>query len=171
LAEIDPESAAQIDANNIARIIRALELFALTGEKPSLLRSSHSFARLRYQAIVFGISPPRDVLYRRIDCRTQEMFNMGIEKEVCERMAQGRLTPMSCRALGFSEALAVARGEWTREKAVEETAKRTRHYAKRQLTWFRADPMVEWLDWPPSIEKVVAKLVMLGFGNSNHHGM
>lgn len=163
LKAVDPEAAAAIPAQNLARVVRSLELHALTGEKPSALRARHAFASLRYDAKVLGVAPPRDELYRRIDVRVRQMFAQGLVEEVAHLEARGLGDLARVKALGYPQALAVARGEASQEEAVALTARDTRHYAKRQLTWFRADPLVEWLAWPPAPEALASALARMGF--------
>ncbi len=149
LAAIDPETAAATPPQNLVRIIRALEIHALTGEAPSKLRAQHGFGRLRYRARVFGLSPPRDELYRRIDARAAQMFASGLLDETRALLDRGlREAPALKAALGYREAMAVLDGTLTVDEAIARTAQGSRRYAKRQLTWFRADPLVEWLPWP-----------------------
>ena len=149
LAALDPETAVAIPPRNLVRVIRALELHALTGELPSALRARHGFGRLRYRARVLGLSPSREELYRRIDQRTRAMFAAGLVEEVRGLVARGLREAPALRALGYPQALEALEGRLPLEAAIAATAQATRHYAKRQLTWFRADPLVEWLGWPP----------------------
>jgi tRNA dimethylallyltransferase len=158
LAKIDPETAAGIPPQNLVRVIRALEIHALTGERPSAIRARHGFARLRYRARVLGIAPPRDELYRRIDARARAMYEAGLVEEVRELIAEGLRDAPALGALGYPQALEVIEGRADLEQAIAATAQATRHYAKRQLTWFRADPLVEWIAWPPRPEPLAAGL-------------
>lgn len=158
LAAIDPESAAEIPAANAVRVIRALEIHELTGEKPSVVRARHGFAKLRYRARVFGISPPREALYRRIERRARAMFESGLVEEVRGLVACGLRDAPALKALGYPQALEVIDGRASVEQAIAATAQASRHYAKRQLTWFRADPLVEWLGWPPEALALAARL-------------
>lgn len=167
LEKIDPETAATIEPRNLSRIIRAFEIFMLTGKKPSVLRTSHGFGQLRYNARVLGITPKRDELYKRIDARTRAMFGQGLIEEV-RALAKNEIDASKgtspdieldkVKAFGYTESLAVIRGELTVEQAIEATALKTRHYAKRQLTWFQADPLVEWLPWPVDKKMLIEHL-------------
>lgn len=162
LARVDPDSAASIPPQNLVFVLRALELFAQTGEKPSAMRARHAFSRLRYDARVFGVSPPREELYRRIDERTKAMFERGLVDEVRRLVEQGRRAAAETKALGYPQALAVVDGRLGLADAVAQTAQQTRRYAKRQLTWFRADPLVEWLAWPVDAEALAGRLARMG---------
>jgi tRNA dimethylallyltransferase len=148
LSRIDPQTAAATPAQNLVRVVRALELYRLTGEKPSALRARHGFGQLRLDARVLGLCPLRAELYRRIDARARQMFARGLVDEVRGLLAQGLEDAPALRALGYPQAVAVAKGRTGVEEAVLQLAQETRHYAKRQLTWFRSDPLVQWLDWP-----------------------
>lgn len=158
LAEIDPETAAATPSQNLVRVIRALEIHALTGEPPSVLRARHGFGRLRYRARVFGISPPREELYRRIDTRAAKMFVSGLLEETRSLLARGLRDAPGLKALGYREAAAVIDGELSVDEAIARTAQGSRRYAKRQLTWFRNDPLVEWLPWPVDVPKLVDEI-------------
>lgn len=163
LARLDPQSAAAIAPQNLVQVVRALELHAQTGELPSRLRARHAFAALRYDAKVLGLAPPREELYARIDRRAEAMFAQGLVDEVRGLIAKGLGEAARTKALGYPQALAVLEGRTPLAEAIRLTARDTRHYAKRQLTWFRADPLVEWLPWPPDADEVARGLARLGF--------
>ena len=163
LCRIDPESAAAIAPQNLVFVLRALELHAQTGERPSALRARHAFSRLRYDARVLGLSPGREELFRRIDERARAMFERGLVDEVRSLVERGMRGAAQVKALGYPQALAVVDGASTPEQAIRLTAQQTRHYAKRQLTWFRADPLVEWLAWPVDVAALAERLSHLGF--------
>lgn len=163
LARIDPETAAEIPPANLVRVLRALEIHALTGEKPSEVRARHAFARLRYRARVLGLAPPRAELYARVDARAKAMFERGLLDEVRALLARGLRDAPALKALGYPQAVAALDGRCSAEEAAAEVARQTRRYSKRQLTWFRADPLVEWLPWPPPVEALIAELRSQGY--------
>ena len=163
LAGIDPETAATIPPANRVRVIRALEIHALTGEKPSVVRARHAFARLRYRARVLGLCPGRAELCRRIDTRARSMFEGGLLEEARALVGRGLREAPALRALGYPQALAALEGRLTVEEAILGLAQKTRRYAKRQLTWFKADPLVDWLALPPDIDALAAELRGRGF--------
>jgi tRNA dimethylallyltransferase len=163
LARVDPETASAIPPQNLVRVVRALEIFRQTGEPPSALRARHGFGRLRYRAQVLGLSPPREELYRRIDSRAQAMFAQGLLDEVRGLLARGLRDCPALGALGYPQAVAAAEGRCSVEEAIAATAQQTRRYAKRQLTWFRADPLVQWLPWPPDAAALSATLRGQGY--------
>jgi tRNA dimethylallyltransferase len=163
LERIDPETAATIPPQNLVRVVRALEIWRQTAEKPSAQRARHGFGRLRYRAKVLGLSPPREELYRRIDARAAAMFAAGLLDEVRALLAKGLRGAPALGALGYPQALAAAEGRLSVEEAIAATAQETRRYAKRQLTWFRADPLVHWLPWPPDASSLAEELEREGF--------
>ena len=140
LSSVAPQVAASIDARNPRRVLRAIERAEGGGELPR---------RDPYPGPVtlIGLERPRQVLYRRIDERAEWLFANGLLEEVGGLMRAGygpELRPMTGH--GYAEAMRHLTGEWTLEQAIETTARRTRQYAKRQLTWFGRDPRVTWLD-------------------------
>lgn len=140
LAEVDPESALRLPAADLVRVIRALEIHAATGIPASRTRKGHGFASRRYPFELFVLQPPRDALYRAINARTRKMFEAGLVQEVEGLLAQGYASaaPMGC--VGYVQARAVVEGRMGEEEAIAAAAQETRHYAKRQLTWFRKEP-------------------------------
>ncbi len=140
LAQVDAESAARLPAADRVRVIRALELFELTGVPASVQRAGHGFAQHRYDARFVVLDPPRAALYERINLRTQAMFAQGLVDEVRGLVARGFTDTAPMRAVGYAQALAVVQGRLTLDAAVADTAQKTRHYAKRQWTWFKKEP-------------------------------
>ncbi|MDR0966565.1 MAG: tRNA (adenosine(37)-N6)-dimethylallyltransferase MiaA [Myxococcales bacterium] len=162
LRAIDPIAAERIDAHNSVRVVRALELFELTGERPSALWERHAFRTPRHHARTFGLSPPRERLYARIDARTRQMFDTGLLDEARALLDEGLGNAAALqRAIGYPQALAHLAGELSLEAAIETTARATRRYAKRQWTWFKAERQVEWLDaheLAPALDELVQRL-------------
>ena len=146
LAAVDPESAAQIHPNNVRRVARAMEIYRLTGVPKSEWDRRSREADCRYDATVIGIDRPREELYRRIDLRVDRMIADGLAEETARLAARGvfdrNLT--AAQAIGYKEMLPFLRGECSLEAAASALKTATRHYAKRQMTWFRAKPYVRW---------------------------
>lgn len=141
LTEADAELAARTDLRNPRRVLRALERVEAGGggARP---RAEQYGGRVA----LIGISRPREVLHDRIDRRAAWLFDNGLLDEVRDLMAAGQdlgLRPMTGH--GYGEAAAHLAGEWSLEQAIEVTARRTRQYAKRQMTWFRRDSRIMWL--------------------------
>ena len=145
LVEADPSLARKIHPHNRVRIIRALEVSALTGQPLSRHQERHGFGEAPYRLLMIGIAKERERLYSDINDRVERMFAAGLEAEVEGLLDRGygpSLKPMG--ALGYRETVALLRGEWSREEAIGEIKKNTRHYAKRQLTWFRREDSMVW---------------------------
>jgi len=142
LAQVDPEAAARLSPNDLRRVIRALEVYELTGES----QTSHHRRHRRQVPTVgwFAIDVPRPILYERIQRRTQQIFD-GLVAEARALREGGFTRSPAARALGVSEALRFLGGDLSREDALALTVQATRRYAKRQLTWFRGVKAMHWL--------------------------
>jgi tRNA dimethylallyltransferase len=151
LAAADPESAERIQPPDRVRIVRALEIHALTGKPASVWRSEHGFLPDRYPFQLFVLDPPRDALYPAIDLRARALFERGLLDEVRALVARGYEAAAPMGSVGYKEALAVVRGTLSVEDAIRLVARDTRHYAKRQQTWFRKEPRATFLR-PPYAE-------------------
>ena len=146
LEEIDPESAAAIHANNRKRVIRAIEYYKLTGEKISVHNQEEREKTSPYHFLYYVISMDREELYRRIDRRVDLMMENGLVEEVKRLKEMGCTRDMvSMQGLGYKEILDYLDGKCTLEEAVYVMKRDTRHFAKRQLTWFRRERDTRWL--------------------------
>jgi len=152
LATVDARSAEKLNVSDRVRIIRALEIHAATGRPASEQRQEHAFAAERHPHRWWVLNPPREQLYEAINARTRQMFDAGLVDEARALAARGFRDAAPMRSVGYVEALAVADGTLTLEAAIEETAKRTRHYAKRQLTWFRAEAQAKFVAPPYALD-------------------
>lgn len=147
LAEVDPESAESIHANNRKRIIRALEFYQLTGKKISEHNREEREKKSPYQFAYFVLNEERSRLYERIDRRVDRMIERGLVDEVRRLKEMGcRRDMVSMQGLGYKEILDYLDGALTLEEAVYILKRETRHFAKRQLTWFKRERDVIWLD-------------------------
>ena len=147
LTEVDPDSAAVIHANNIKRTIRALEFHHLTGEPISRHNEQEKQKTSAYQSCYFVLNDVREHLYQRIEKRVDEMMAQGLAEEVKRLKEMGCTRDMvSMQGLGYKELLAWLDGECTLEEAVALIKLNTRHFAKRQLTWFRREQDVIWVN-------------------------
>jgi tRNA dimethylallyltransferase len=158
LAEVDPASARRIDRNDRQRIMRALEIYRLTGNPPSNYPTSQRQV-IPYRVIKVGIWPARrSVLHERIATRLEQMFADGFIDEVKKLQARG-LDPAlpALRAVGYRQVLEYLRGELDYEQMRARCLATTRQLAKRQLTWLRHDPQIHWFDseMPDYVEKVL----------------
>ncbi|HSW09365.1 MAG TPA: tRNA (adenosine(37)-N6)-dimethylallyltransferase MiaA [Bacillota bacterium] len=138
LSRLAPDRAEAIHPNDRHRLLRALEIAGReAGERPP---------PPAYDLLLFGIQRDRAELYRRIEARVDRMFAAGLLEEVAGLRAAGvRREHQSMQALGYREAMAYLEGEYPREHAIYLVKRNTRRYAKRQMTWFRRDPRIEWL--------------------------
>ena len=145
LLERDPASAARLHPNDVRRVVRALEVLELTG-KPISAQVLPAYEDSPCAFTLFALDWPRDVLYRRINRRVDQMMADGLAGEVeTLRDAGVPEDAQAMQGLGYKELLSCFRGEMSMEDAVELIKRRTRNYAKRQLTWFRADRRIRWL--------------------------
>jgi len=160
LAAVDPVSAARL--GDARRVVRALEVHALTG-RPF---SSYMPDRRYWQpAVQIGLEVDRDELKERLALRVHRMVEQGLLDEVRRLEGHGlRDGKTASRALGYSQFLRVLDGQLSIEGAVDETIVATRKFARRQLTWFRADPRIQWLPWKDEllVDKAVAEVAKLG---------
>lgn len=147
LRAVDPVSAESIHPNNIRRTIRALEFYHLTGECISRHNQQERQKESAYLSCYFVLNEERERLYRRIDERVDEMLALGLVEEVRRLKEMGcDRTMVSMQGLGYKEILSYLEGECTLEEAVYLIKRDTRHFAKRQLTWFRREKDVIWVD-------------------------
>lgn len=147
LAEIDPDSARQLHPNDRVRLVRALEVFEITGRPLSSWQQAHGFRERRYRLLKIALSPPRTELYQRIDARAAAMLGGGLIEET-EALLRAGYDPRlkALQTIGYREALRLIEGKASRDEALAELQQATRRYAKRQLTWFRADSEMIWVD-------------------------
>ena len=144
LLKIDPDSAAGIHPNDARRIIRALEIHDSTGRTMTELKSSTEGLSGAYDIRIFGLTgPSRDDVYSAIESRVDRMFEAGAVREV-RRLSNKRLSRTARAVLGFKEILGYLKGEYDLETARTLLKKNTRHFAKRQLAWFRGDKRIKW---------------------------
>ena len=147
LAGIDPDSAARLHPNDLIRIVRALEVFHLSGRPLSELQNEHGFNTEHYRTLKIGLTCDREILYDRIDRRSEAMFQEGLLEEAEQILQAGYDAGLKIfRTIGYRQAFALLRGEITRDEAVEDLKRCTRRYAKQQVTWFRKDKSIIWLE-------------------------
>lgn len=147
LEQRDPESAALIHPNNVRRVVRALELLETGGPTYAEQATHFSVRRTEVPAKLIGLTMQRSALYARIDTRVDAMVADGLLDEVRTLLASGyRQALTAAQAIGYKELVPVVEAGAELEEAVAAIKQATRRYAKRQLTWFRADPRIEWID-------------------------
>ena len=147
LAEVDPKSAEAIHENNTKRVIRALEFYHQNHSPISAHNEEQQERTSPYNLAYFVLNAPRELLYKRIDKRVDEMMTSGLVAEVQKLKDMGCHRGMvSMQGLGYKEILAYLDGEMPLEEAVRILKRDTRHFAKRQLTWFRREPETVWVN-------------------------
>lgn len=147
LREVDKKSAEEIHANNVKRVIRALEFYKENGFPISQHNEEQKQNETPYNLAYFVLNAPRELLYERIDRRVDEMMENGLMEEVQKLKDMGcRREMTSMQGLGYKEILSFLEGEVPLEEAVRILKRDTRHFAKRQLTWFRRESDVIWVD-------------------------
>ena len=146
LKAVDPAAAARLHPNDVRRVVRALEIYRITGRTQSeqaaldAQRGDGPFSER-----VYALDWPREALYARIDRRVDEMLQSGLVDEVRRLMKNEAVFSTAAQAIGYKEIAAALRGECALAEAVETLKRATRNYAKRQLTWFRRDARVRWV--------------------------
>ncbi len=148
LRRVDPKAAAAIHPHDQKRIIRALEVYRQEGHSITEQAVLTRQRKPGYEADIFGLTVQREILYRRIDRRVEEMLEAGFRTEV-EKLLESGYSPQ-CRglqSLGYRQIVQFLLGQATWTETVQEIKKQTRRLAKRQLTWFRRNPHLRWLEW------------------------
>lgn len=147
---LDPEYWAIVDRQNPARLAHCIEICRVAGKKYSAFRSQKSEVR-PFRIVKVGLERPRAELYARIDERVKQMIAAGMVEEARTVYAQRTLN--SLQTVGYKELFAMMDGEYDLNRAIELIQQNTRHYAKRQLTWFRRDKEIHWLNAKDDYEK------------------
>lgn len=143
LKRVDPVTAERLHPNDSKRIIRALEVYYLTG-RPISLYQKKQFKSL-YDLVMIGLTRNRSELYRRIEERVDKMYSTGLVNEVKSLLKKGYRSDLKpFQSLGYKQVVSFLKGDIDLEAAISQTKKATKNYAKRQLTWFRRDPRIHW---------------------------
>jgi tRNA dimethylallyltransferase len=143
---VDPESAKRIHPRDCVKIIRALEVYTLSGKTLTQVRLNHGFMKGRYQSLLLGLQWDREQLYRRIEERVDKMLEKGLVGEVqglIDSNPHGEMP--SLRALGYRQVIPYLMGKITLEEMTRILKRDTKRFAKRQLTWFRREQGVRWI--------------------------
>lgn len=149
LQKVDPASAEAIHANNVKRMIRALEYYKQTGMRISEHNERERQKESAFASCYFVLNDERSRLYEKIDSRVDEMLQQGLVEEVRRLMELGcRKDMVSMQGLGYKEIISYLSGECSLEEAVYQIKRDTRHFAKRQLTWFKREKDVVWVNMP-----------------------
>lgn len=161
LKEIDIEAAKNIHPNNVKRVIRALEVYKNTGKKISEYQAETKLNEPDYNFAYIALDMPRDVLYDRINKRVDLMFKKGLLEEVKMLIKMGyNKNLQSMQAIGYKEVFDFLEGKLSLEDTIELIKQNTRRYAKRQLTWFRKDKRIYWVDvYNKSLEEILSNIL------------
>lgn len=153
LQEVDPESAARLHPNNLKRVIRALEVYAQTGMTIGALNARNRRPAPKYHAVMLGVCPAgRETLYDRINRRVDQMLAQGLLDETRRLHSEGKLTGTAAQAIGYKELVDFLEGRASLDTCVETLKRRTRNYAKRQLTWLKKDDRIHWIQYNKDTE-------------------
>lgn len=150
LADIDPTTARRVHPNDSVKVLRALEIYRQTGAPVSQAHERHGFREQPFTALLLGLTMDRDALYRRIEERVHVEIEKGLVEETRRLLSQGYARSLtSMKSLGYRQMAGFLEGEYDFEEAVRRLKRDTRHFAKRQMTWFRKEPQVEWMPVVP----------------------
>jgi len=165
LKEVDEVSYNKLYPNDLKRVIRALEVYKVTGIPISEAAKNDEIFNIPYKVYYYVLNMNREKLYERINHRVDLMIEAGLLEEVIRLEKEGYTTDMqSMKGIGYKELLQYLHGEVSKEKAIENIKQFSRNYAKRQLTWFRKDPRVNWVDKDDfSNDKDIAKFIINDF--------
>ena len=145
LVDIDPEAAEGIHPNNLVRVIRALEVCKVTGRRFSELKKESKLVESPYDSLILGLNyENRQTLYDRIDLRVDEMVKMGLVEEARQLWQESGMKT-AANAIGYKELIPYFKGEAALDECISTIKQETRHYAKRQLTWFRRNERIQWI--------------------------
>ena len=158
LQQVDPVAAAEIHPNNLIRIVRALEVCIVSGRKISELKAEHSFSGQPYRVLKLAPDFPRSELYSRINQRTGQMLSSGLVDEVRGLVEDYSFELKTLQTLGYREVVQYLKEEINTEQMSDDIQKHTRQYAKRQLTWFRKEADIIWVDSSMKSGKVVKSI-------------
>ena len=153
--KIDPEAMAKISANDRKRIIRVLEIYHKTGKTKTEQEKESRKNEVKYNYKVFAITIPREKLYERINKRVDQMLEQGLIEEVKKILEKYSYFPTAMQGLGYKEVIEYLENKITKEEMIEKIKKETRHYAKRQITWFKKNKETIWLDGEKTPEENV----------------
>ncbi|MGI6752508.1 MAG: tRNA (adenosine(37)-N6)-dimethylallyltransferase MiaA [Anaerovoracaceae bacterium] len=146
LRKLNPDMAERIHPNNIKRVIRAIEVIETTGK--NIPEFSQSYLPTKdYSFVLIGLNRDRPELYHRIDNRVDELIEMGLKKEVMTLLEMGlQEANISMKGIGYKEIIDHLKGRYDMDEAIRLIKRNTRHYAKRQITWFNKDPNIFWIN-------------------------
>ena len=168
LQKVDPKSAELIHCNNIKRVIRALEVYKTTGKPISEHKEASRSVPPSYKFLVYGLNVERDKLYQRIDNRVDKMIDMGLYEEVEELLNNGYSPKLvSLQGIGYKEIISAILGKCALSETIENIKKGTRHFAKRQTTWFNKTEGLVWVEYSNTNTWAILKLLADALNNEH----
>lgn len=146
LVRIDPETAARLHPNDEPKVMRALEVFRLSGQPMSAMQHQHAFGDSVFASLLIGLHRPKEVLYRRIEERIDWQLAHGMVEETRSLLDRGYARHLGAmKGLGYRQVSAYLAGEYGYDEMIRRFKRDTRHFAKRQMTWFRKEPGIVWV--------------------------
>ncbi|HKQ35090.1 MAG TPA: tRNA (adenosine(37)-N6)-dimethylallyltransferase MiaA [Nitrospiraceae bacterium] len=146
LVEVDPATAARLHPRDESKVIRALEVHQLSGRRMSEFQQEHGFAERPFSTLIIGLNRDRDALYRRIEARIDWQLAHGLIEETQQLLVQGyQRTSAAMKGLGYRQVAEHLAGEYDAAEMVRRFKRDTRHFSKRQMTWFRKEPGIQWM--------------------------
>ncbi|MBE5812975.1 MAG: tRNA (adenosine(37)-N6)-dimethylallyltransferase MiaA [Clostridiales bacterium] len=158
LKEKDPKAAERIEVNDLKRIVRALEVYEMTGKTITEQQENSKPKETKYDYIIIGLRTDREIIYDRINKRVDIMFEQGLLEEAKEILKSTDDSNTSHQAIGYKELAKYFEGTESLEEAKENIKKESRHYAKRQFTWFNRNERIVWLDSEVSVDENIERI-------------
>jgi len=162
LVDVDPVIAARLHPRDESKVIRALEVYQLSGRRMSEFQQEHGFAERPFATLMIGLNRDRDMLYRRIEGRIDWQLAHGLIEETKRLLAQGyQRDSAAMKGLGYRQVAEHLAGEYDAAEMVRRFKRDTRHFSKRQMTWFRKEPGIQWLmiEEPESVSHTTARVI------------
>ena len=162
LVDVDPVIAARLHPRDESKVIRALEVYQLSGRRMSAFQQEHGFAERPFATLMIGLNRDRDMLYRRIEGRIDWQLAHGLIEETKRLLAQGyQRDSAAMKGLGYRQVAEHLAGEYDAAEMVRRFKRDTRHFSKRQMTWFRKEPGIQWLmiEEPESVSHTTARVI------------
>lgn len=162
LVDVDPAAAARLHPRDESKVIRALEVHQLSGRRMSEFQQEHGFAKRPFSALLIGLNRERGALYRRIEERIDWQLAHGLIEETKQLLAQGyQRDSAAMKGLGYRQVAEHLAGEYDVAEMVRRFKRDTRHFSKRQMTWFRKEPGIQWLtiEEPESVQHTAALVI------------
>ena len=162
LVEVDPATAARLHPRDESKVIRALEVHQLSGRRMSEFQQEHGFAERPFSALIIGLNRDRGALYRRIEERIDWQLAHGLIEETRQLLFQGyQRMSAAMKGLGYRQVAAHLAGEYDAAEMLRRFKRDTRHFSKRQMTWFRKEPGIQWLtiEESESVQHTAARVI------------